>query len=232
LGLTITEKYRLRLDMAAISFGRRQARYAARPSLSWKDQPVGVVASWSNSGLARMPTATSVADPLGTSSMLTQPSDVVPGSRWRRLLDDHLARRLRHPAADRLIRRYSGGVIHPACSRLVGKVGDRSLHILIILGPGAFPGQRPQPFQDPLGPADLVPQSVAGIVQPRLAGLRLTPVQHHRRLAQEKSVTCTSVCRPRKSQLHWDVVPNTDSKPFIGRNDLKAEPPTVESLDG
>jgi hypothetical protein len=41
------------------------------------------------------------------------------------LLDDHLARRLRHPAADRLIRRHPPGVVHPARPTLVGEVGER-----------------------------------------------------------------------------------------------------------
>src|SRR5262249_18407441 len=59
------------------------------------------------------------------------------------LLDDHLAPRLRPPAADRLVRLHSGGVVHPPRPRLVGEVGDRLLDILVGLGPGAFTGQRP-----------------------------------------------------------------------------------------
>src|SRR4051812_38739437 len=100
------------------------------------------------------------------------------------LLDDHLARRLRHSAADRLVRRHSAGVVHPTRPRLIGEVRDRPLHVLVAFGPRAFSGESPQLLQHPLGPARFVLQPVARILQPRLAGAGTAPVQDHRRLAQ------------------------------------------------
>src|SRR5262249_58105854 len=81
---------------------------------------------------------------------------------------DHLARRLGHPAADRLVRRHPTGVVHPARPPLVGEVGERPLHLLVALGPGALPGQSPQLLQHPPGPAHVVLQAVARLLQPRL----------------------------------------------------------------
>src|SRR5262249_60331782 len=80
---------------------------------------------------------------------------------------DHLARRLGHPAADRLVRRHPTGVVHPARPPLVGEVGERPLHLLVALGPGALPGQSPQLLQHPPGPAHGVLQAVARLLPPR-----------------------------------------------------------------
>src|SRR4051794_29241912 len=100
------------------------------------------------------------------------------------LLDDHLARRLRHPAADRLVGHHPPGVVHPARPPLVGEVGDRPPHILVIPRPGPLPGQPSQLLQHPPRPAHVVLQAMARLLQPRLLPTGVAPIQHDCRPAQ------------------------------------------------
>ena len=141
--------------------------------------------------------------PIGRSSPRTDPiapwyRSYTPPPRCRRssrlfpfhpraaepLFDDHLAGRFRHAAPDWFLVRHSRRVVHSSCLRLVPKVCDRPLHILVHLWSTDVPSTTTSTALRSPRASRLVFELMTTLVHPRLARRGLATVDHCRRFAQ------------------------------------------------
>ena len=116
-----------------------------------------------------------------SASHVEQRGDIVVDDSNREAYRELVAGRFGHTALDRFFLRHSRRVVHPSRLRLVPKISNRPLHILVILGPRA---DLRQLLQDGRGATRLVFELMATLVHPRLARRWLAPIGYRRRFAQ------------------------------------------------